>query len=370
MATNNQRICLNMIVKDEAHVIRRCLAKVRPFIDHWVIVDTGSTDDTRELIRLELAGVPGELYERPWKDFGSNRTEALELARQSGADYALVIDADEEFTPSEGFAWPPLTADSYQTLQASGGGNRFYRTQIMRLALPWHYVGVLHEVAVCPGARRPERLEGIVVHGRFDSARNKNPTEKYKNDARVLEKALEQEPGNARYVFYLAQSYRDSHQNLQAEHCYRKRADMGGWDEEVWYSLYQIGILRERLHRPAIDIVEAHLAAYNYRPSRAEPLVALAGYFRARDIHGSALAFAKAALDIPRPKKDILFLDSATYDWRPLDEYAISSYWVGNHEDSLRACDELLAEGSLLPEAQRERVAKNRRFAAEKLGRV
>lgn len=368
MATHNQNICLNMIVKDEAHIIRRCLEKVRPFIDSWVIVDTGSTDGTQDIIRQELAGIPGALHERPWRDFGTNRTEALELARSGGAEYALVIDADEEFTPREGFTWPRLTADCYQTLQASGD-NRFYRTQLMRLAMPWHYVGVLHEVAMCQGAQPPVRLEGIVTYGRFDSARNKDPIEKYKKDARVLEKALEKDPKNARYMFYLAQSYRDSQQHVLAEHHYRMRADMGGWDEEIWSSLYQIGLLRERMERPAAQILEAHLEAFNNRPSRAEPLVALARYFRIKQNYGSALIFAKAALDIPRPN-DILFLDKGTYEWRPLDEYAIASYWIGKYEDCLRACHTLLAADSHLPEAQRARVEKNRKFALQKLGRA
>jgi glycosyltransferase involved in cell wall biosynthesis len=88
-------ICLNMIVKNEAHVIRRCLESVRPFIDTWVIVDTGSTDGTQDIIRDYFKDIPGELFERPWKNFGANRTEALALARQRG-DYVFVIDADDE----------------------------------------------------------------------------------------------------------------------------------------------------------------------------------------------------------------------------------------------------------------------------------
>lgn len=354
-----------MIVKNEAQVIRRCLAKVRPLIDSWVIVDTGSTDDTREIIRQELAGIPGSLHDRPWRDFGHNRTEALELARKSGADYAFVIDADEELTVPEGFAWPTLGADAYQTLQASGD-NRFYRTQLMRLAMPWRYVGVLHEVAMCEGARPAQRLEGPVTYGRFDGARNQNPIEKYRNDARVLEAALEREPDNARYVYYLAQSYRDSQQHAQAERYYRKRAEMGGWEEEVWSSLYQVGLLRERLNRPAAQILEAHLEAFNFRPVRAEPLVALARYFRLQKQYASCFIFAQAALGIPKPN-DILFLDSATYAWRALDEFAIAAYWLGRYAECSTACDALLASGAL-PEAQRERVEKNRRFAVEKLG--
>lgn len=356
-----------MIVKNEARVLPRCLETVKPFIDTWVIVDTGSTDGTQELIRRELAGLPGSLYERPWKDFGHNRTEALQLARQSSADYAFVIDADEEFRAPAGFRWPVLTADSYQLLHGSGD-NRFYLTQLMRLAMPWRYAGVLHEAATCEGARPPERIEGVMTYGHFDSARNTNPLEKYRNDARVLEQALEREPKNARYRFYLAQSYRDSHQNPLAEDSYRKRADMGGWDEEVWSSLYQIGLLRERMNRPAAQIIEAHLEAFNNRPTRAEPLVSLARYFRIQNQWGSALAFSKAALGIRKPN-DILFLDGATYEWRARDEYAIAAYWTGQYEECLRVCDELLGPRCSLPDEQRERVQKNRKFSLDKLGR-
>ncbi|MFZ0042772.1 MAG: hypothetical protein WAK93_15790, partial [Solirubrobacteraceae bacterium] len=67
-------ICLCMIVKDEAQVIERCLASVKEHLAYWVICDTGSSDATPELIRRALDGVPGEVHERPWVDFGHNRS--------------------------------------------------------------------------------------------------------------------------------------------------------------------------------------------------------------------------------------------------------------------------------------------------------
>src|SRR3972149_9108675 len=85
-AQPRKTICLNMIVKDEALVIERCLGSVKHLIDYWVIVDTGSKDGTQEIIKNYLKDIPGELYESPWVDFAHNRNEALDFANNKG-DY-------------------------------------------------------------------------------------------------------------------------------------------------------------------------------------------------------------------------------------------------------------------------------------------
>ena len=105
-------ICLNMIVKNEAKIIRRCLSSVLPYIDSWVIVDTGSTDGTETIVKSCLQRVPGFLYERPWIDFGSNRNEALSLAQDFG-DYFLFIDADDELLGDTSVLKKPLDKDYY-----------------------------------------------------------------------------------------------------------------------------------------------------------------------------------------------------------------------------------------------------------------
>src|SRR5829696_5038481 len=110
MSPTLSTICLNMIVKDEAPVMARCLASVLPFVDTWVIVDTGSSDGTQAIVR-ELGGAkPGQLHERPWTSFSHNRNEALELARGK-ADYTFFIDADETLHRPPSFERPELTAD-------------------------------------------------------------------------------------------------------------------------------------------------------------------------------------------------------------------------------------------------------------------
>jgi glycosyltransferase involved in cell wall biosynthesis len=83
--TAHPAICLNMIVKNEAHIVHETLDSVAPYISSWVIVDTGSHDGTQDLIANHMArlGIPGELHERPWRNFGHNRTEALTLYHRS-----------------------------------------------------------------------------------------------------------------------------------------------------------------------------------------------------------------------------------------------------------------------------------------------
>jgi len=90
------KLGLCMIVKDESHIIHEVLECVRHLIDTWCIVDTGSTDNTIQIIRnfFDIHDIQGELHEREWKGFGLSRSEALKLC-DGKMDYILMIDADD-----------------------------------------------------------------------------------------------------------------------------------------------------------------------------------------------------------------------------------------------------------------------------------
>ena len=361
-------ICLNMIVKNEAHVIRRCLGSVAPFIDSWVIVDDlESTDGTDAVIREFMAGAgkPGELHRRPWKDFGYNRTEAIELARRK-ADYILMLDADEVFIAPESFTWPKLEHDGYQLQLRSGASEvQFWLTKLVRSSSPWEYRGAYHEAIYCDAPHTQSRVQGPLIHGLFDSANNQlSQEEKYTRHALGITKELEKDPNNARYVFYLGQSWRDAKQYEKSLEAYRRRAKMGGWDEEVWYSEFQVARNLEHLGRRS-EAIEAYLRAYQVRPTRAEPLCALARLHRLSGELWPAYLFSSAATRIDKPD-DTLFMDEGVYRWRSLDELSIAAYWVGKYSESAEACRRLLNQG-LVPTAHRDRVEKNLRFTLDKL---
>ena len=363
-STLRPRICLNMIVKDESAVIERCLASVRPYVDAWVIVDTGSSDDTMAKIEAAMAGIPGTLHQRPWRDFGYNRSEAAQLAYASGADYLLFMDADDRFVPQPGFAWPQLGADAY-ALMLEYGGLRYSRTVLVSTRLQWRWVGVLHEYPdATPPACAAAMLEGAVIHSSTEGARSRDP-DKYKKDAAVLRAALQREPGNARYAFYLAQSLRDAGEPRAALKAYRQRVAMGGWYEEQWRAALEVARLEERVGSPLTVVQQSYLAAFELRVQRAEPLVDLARVMRAHSRFALAYLYAGQACKLPMPA-DRLFVEQACYQWMRWDELSIAAYYVGEYQESLRLCDQLLADPAL-PEAQRDRVAANRQFALDRL---
>ena len=95
---NNQTICLNMIVKDEADIIVNTLTNLLDKIPlhYWVICDTGSSDNTAELIEnfFKEKDISGELIHDPWQDFAYNRTRALEFAYKK-TDFVFLFDADD-----------------------------------------------------------------------------------------------------------------------------------------------------------------------------------------------------------------------------------------------------------------------------------
>lgn len=359
-----QTICLCMIVKNEAPVIARCLESVRPLISHWVIVDTGSADGTQDIIREQLAGLPGKLYERPWKDFAHNRSEALELARPHG-DYSLIIDADDALELQPDLLMPLLSEDCY-TVDIRDGALLYQRKQLVSNRLRWFYRGVLHEFIDTDGPHNTGHLR-ITMRRNHDGARRRDP-ETYRRDASILDQALKSEPDpflRMRYTFYLAQSYRDCGEPEKAIKLYLERARLGGWQQEVFVSLYQAAKLKEQRRYPDAEVLAAYEAATAALPSRAEAIHAAARFCRLKKLYEQGYEVAKSGLGM-LPPEEALFAEPAVYEIGLLDEFAVNAYWTGHYAESLDACLKLLESGKLNTD-QVTRIAANARFARQKL---
>ena len=374
-------LCLVMIVKDEGDTIRKCLSKVAPYISYYVICDTGSKDNTIEEIKstMEELQIPGEIHERPWVDFEVNRTESLNLAKGI-CDYRWIIDADDLFEVVNPQVNPfvdlPPGIDCFQIMYRLNS-LQYHRAQIVKSDQDWSYKGVLHEYLDLQG-KTPivqSQINGdkCKVNASISPLKRADSLEeKYSNDAVILEKALEKDPTNSRYMFYLAQSYRDSGQNLKSLEAYQKRVDAGGWPEEVYYSMYMIARIKERLGNHPDDVIQAYSKAWEFRPERLE--AAFHCMRKLREQGRWVLSFTYGSMALKNPgTSDILFVEPEIWQWRLLDEFSLSAFHTGNPEiayEKMKAVTEMPFYGQLGSQEQ-QRIERNidqfRGAAAQKL---
>ena len=375
MANDYNTIGLCMIVKNEANLIRRCLASALPLVDYILVVDTGSTDGTQQIVCdfLDEHGLPGAVIDEPWRDFAYNRSFALLRLREvPGIDYALMLDADDVLVLAPGFDVNAFKAqmrhDHYDVLVDEGAVTHF-RGHICSNRLPYAYKGVLHEYLDAPPGERGHTTEtGISIHASRGGARSQNPR-KYHDDAALLEQALatETDPGLvSRYTFYLAQSYHDAGRLDDAAKAYAKRAEMGGWEEEAWHArLAQARCLRDLQDEGGF--VSQALAAFSQRPHRAEPLYDLARYHRDRGRHEAAALFAERGLALGRPESDTLFVEDFVYQWGLQEEYSIAANYLrdpARKDRGFAACN-WLALNRDVPDGARGLARHNLRFYVE-----
>ncbi|MGW0735794.1 glycosyltransferase [Streptomyces sp. NPDC002851] len=356
-----QTLCLCMIVKNEAGVIERCLASVRPLIDHWVISDTGSTDGTQDVIRKALDGIPGELREEPWVDFGHNRTRNIQHAHGK-ADYLLTLDADHVLRQDAPL--PRLTAGSYMLRYDTPGTQHRFK-HLMRGDRLWRYEGVTHEYPCTDEPDDQQNLDALVIEDHADGGCR---ADKFERDARLLRAELERDPANPRTVFYLANTERDLGHAEEAVALYERRAGMGGWAEEVYCSLLEAGVLKAEETGDWPGAMDTFTRAWESRPQRLEACYELASRLRVRGRHRTAYALLAGVVGRREPD-DLLFTRSWVYRWGLLFEFSIAAHWVGDHAASVQACDRLLAMPDL-PTAIRSQTEINREFSARHVAAV
>jgi glycosyltransferase involved in cell wall biosynthesis len=365
-----------MIVKNEASIIKECLDDARPIVDYILIEDTGSTDGTQEIVRdyLRSTGTPGVLFQAPWQDFGHNRTLALaRLRERADIDYALILDADDMIVREDGFDpvafRDRLKADLYHVWIVDSP-LRYLRPQICNNRREFRYKGVLHEfMSGPPEGFSSGRIEGFhITRNARKGARARDP-ETIKNDVAVLEQVLAAELDSgmrARYLFHLAHGYRANGRIGEAAQAYAQRAELGGWDEEVWYS--RLSEARCRLILGDEDgFQRTALHTYNLRPHRAEPLYDLAKFHRERKLYETSALFCEAALALPKPDRDILFIDDFIYQVGLPGEYVTASHHSrdrARRERGAAICNRVALQRGI-PAAPRNLARSNLMFFVE-----
>jgi glycosyltransferase involved in cell wall biosynthesis len=322
-----------MIVKNEYGDIARTLESVRPYIDAWTILDTGSTDGTQQQVRELMAGVPGELHEGPFVDFATTRNAALELAG-TDCEYVLCLDAEDVLHGGDQLraflAMADTTGQDAFYVTVTIRGTSFSSARLSRSAATWRYRGVVHEVLMGPDGQVP----GLVVPGvtivqdRSHESQARTHA-RWERDLQLLLAETARHPDDARATFYLAQTFYCLGRHAEAIAWYRRRVELGGWMEEVYAALMMIAKLSKDLGHPWPEVQQLYLEAYALAPHRAEPLAAIASHYVEEQAYAVGFVFAQRAYQLPYPAQDLLFVDAEVYAWRVADLVATTAYYVG-----------------------------------------
>lgn len=355
-------IGLNMIVKNESHIIEKTLSNLCKYIhfSYWVICDTGSTDNTVNIIEnfFKNKQIPGEIYHHTWINFGYNRTKALQIIYNK-TDYVFIHDADDLILNE--FNLPlVLNKDGYFVNMISEQ-IKYKRLNLVNNRLRWKYTGILHEYLELDD--NVENIEYECINCNIQSRRmgnrsNESNEIKYKKDALLLEQEFKTEKNKNlldRYAFYIANSWYDSLNLDNAIKWYLIKIQRGGWIEEVWYSYLQLGKIY--LHRKEYDKAIINLLeGYNCHPYRCENLYYLINCYRKTGKYYLASFFYQMAKQMKYPTSDVLFINHAIYDYLLDYEYII----FGTHLNCVRKKnDPIVKIGKLLNKKIPQNIRQN-----------
>jgi glycosyltransferase involved in cell wall biosynthesis len=373
-------ICLATVCKNEEECIERLLESVHKFIDYWVIVDTGSTDRTCEIIEeyFKKKGLPGELHHDEWVSMGHNKTKMMAYAKDK-ADYLIHVDADDYMVGQ--VDREDLTEGNHAFFfTVLRGGTKYKTWVVFDNRVTWRFIGVAHTLIRCvevPNfqtldlSEKPYYMVSVLSGG----ARSQDP-EKYYKDALNIQKqffdTLLDDPDdlNIRSVFYTAQSYFDCGRTEDALRWYRLYTKMSdGWIEEKFESHMRISRCMMLLGWDLGKIIDQMSIAIEMFPDRAEPLYHLGIYCNNAKEFDRAYKYLSQAKDKSLEevqKKYSLFVDIHTYGDFVKDELSVACYWTGRYREGYKYLTEIIESKN--SNLDMERILENEKHFQNMMG--
>lgn len=340
LAAYNPLLVAVCMIKNEAPVIRDTLKPmVDGGIDAFFIFDTGSTDDTIAVTKAffkEQGITDAVIVQEPFINFAVSRNHALDYAEKAFPDACFMLMPDAEWHL---YNVPGLLeycaqhqddpSPSHLVRIVMNDTLDFCTPRLIRCRSGVRFVGAVHEVL--NAISRQKVPEDVFFELHTTPYGSEKTRKRWLRDVDLLTKEYEENPENPRTVFYLAQTYACLGNWEKAREWYEKRSTMVGWDEENFMARYRLAQAYENLGTWDKACTN-YLAAYAARPTRAEPLVALASYYWNTQSYPLCFLFARRATELAYPAADLLFVEKQVYDCTRYDLLGRCAWYVGEYE--------------------------------------
>ena len=362
------KLILTQIMKDESHVAERMLDSIKNIVDGICIIDTGSTDNSIELVKSwgEKNGVETYVFERPFDDFEKSRNFSIQKAKDiflskndNHTYYGFWIDFDEQMVLHENFNKSKIDKDLYM-FNTFIGQMKYTRNELYRLDKPFRFYGPVHEFIVCDDQNISSGLmEGLHINVSMDgNSWQSNIPSKYLSHSHKLEAYIAENRQDPRWIFYTAQSYHDSasmpdNQEENKERLrrslkyYKERTERtDGYAEEIYYAHYRMGSIMKTLEEPWNLTMQQCLKAYAIDPLRGESIKLIIDYYLQMGEWHLAYLYTKFGYENfhnknPYPTR-LLFVEEALYTWKFAEAHAAACFYTSRKDEAKKVYQQMV----------------------------
>lgn len=323
-------IGLCMIVKNEQDVLDRCLKSAKDIMDEIVIVDTGSTDETKNIAKKYT----NKVFDFEWCDnFSKARNYAFSL---SSCDYIMWLDADDVIPTKTAnqlkIIKRNLTADVYMLKYDIAFYNNkptfsYFRERIIRNCNLAIWQGVVHECITPFG--KVERLNIPILHKK----------EVHKNSDRNLKiynKAIRIRTLSPREMYYYGRELFDHKKYKQCVKILNKFVDSKlGWQENIIDALFLISVCEKNLNNPKKSLF-ALFKTFEYDVPRANVCCHIGDNFFLKKEYEKAIYWYNLALKCKDVSFKGGFVQKIYYNYYPYLQLCCCHFYLKNIDQAIK----------------------------------
>jgi len=268
-----------IMVKDAGPQFENMLIENMNFVDRWTIMDTGSTDDTLEIINRVLVNKKkGQLFNEPFVNFKVSRNRCLDL---TGKECKFIVILDDTYVLKGEIRQflNTVRGDQYSdsfSIYMQSNDVQYVSNRIIKSETGLRYIHKIHEVIDSQNNTNVviPNTHATILDGRFDYM-EKRTMERKKFDLKLLYEELEEDPMEPRTYYYLGQTYNLLEDYEMAFKFFLKRGEFSnsGFIQERIDAVFEAGRLANfKLNLPWEECLKLYEQCFKIDETRSEPL--------------------------------------------------------------------------------------------------